>query len=157
MARPTKYSPKFTAALLAYFSKPPYRRNKKTGQVLAADLPTLAGFACSIGVCRDTLHAWASAANERGELQYPEFSDAYKRAKDFQENFLVVNTAHGLIPPAFGIFSLKNVAGWRDKHPGEAPDVQITNSVSNLTDEQLDARLAAKLKGLGIKSGEENG
>ena len=64
-----------------------------------------------IGVHRDTLQEWAK--------QHPDFSVAYERAKDFQENFLITNGLKGMGSTLFGIFVAKNVLGWRDKQPGE--------------------------------------
>lgn len=129
MARPTLYNPKYCRMILAHFSVKPYRRVKSRD--VANDFPTLAGFAAKIGVHRETLLNWTE--------EHPEFFDAYKRAKDFQENFLVVNGLKDLINPSFGIFTAKNVLGWRDKQPGEA-DV-VVNNVVERSDEELDARI----------------
>jgi hypothetical protein len=74
---------------------------------LPAELPTLAGFASMIGVHRETLLNWTK--------EHPEFFDAYKRAKDDQERILVANGLCGLYEGAFGIFTAKNLIGWRDK------------------------------------------
>ena len=131
--RPSKYKPEFPEMLLEYFGKAPYT---KEGQDLVAnDFPSLAGFAIKLGVHRDTLHEWSTI--------HPEFSDAYKRAKDFQENFVIVNGNKGLINPAFGIFTAKNVLGWRDKQKDES-DV-VVNNFGNMSDQELDERLE-KLK-----------
>jgi hypothetical protein len=140
--RPSPYKPEYAQKLIDYFSVQPYSEKikkivTKKGDVIevpfdeAADFPTLAGFAISIGVHRDTLHEWSKV--------HPEFSDAYARAKDFQENFLVINGLKGLVKEQFGQFVTKNVLGWRDKQPGEA-DV-IVNNVTSKSDDELDARL----------------
>lgn len=117
LGRPTLYKPEYVEELLEYFDQEPYVEVEKTvptkkGPVQinvdeATDFPTLAGFAIKIGVHRDTLHEWSK--------KYPEFSDAYKRAKDFQENYIATNGMKGLVNPAFAIFTAKNVLGWRDK------------------------------------------
>lgn len=126
--RPSKYKEEYCQALLDYFSVEPYREVMKKivtkqGDVIeipeneANDMPTLAGFAISIGIHRDTLLEWSK--------QYPEFSGVYKRAIEFQENFLVVNGNKGLINPAFGIFTAKNILKWKDKQPDEVDQVNI--------------------------------
>lgn len=46
--------------------------------------------------------------------EYPELSDAIKRLKDKKETALQRLALSGKIPPAFAIFSLKQL-GWRDK------------------------------------------
>lgn len=136
--RPSLFQDKYTEKLLEYFDREPYSEElkriiTKSGDVIevpmdvASDFPTLAGFAVSIGVHRDTLHEWANAKAEDGELKYQDFSDAYKRAKDFQENFIATNGMRGLVNPAFAIFTAKNVLGWRDKHPGEEDKVVVNN------------------------------
>lgn len=129
--RPSEYDSKYCQEILKYFGVKPYETNER-GREVAADLPTLAGFASKIGVHRDTLHQWTK--------DHPEFSDAYKKAKDLQENFIVVNGNRGLINTAFAIFTAKNVLGWRDKQPGEE-DKTIINNFTNKSDEDLDRRI----------------
>lgn len=142
VGRPSGYDPKYCQDILDYFGVDPYKtkttiKNHKGDEQeievppYATDFPTLAGFAISIGVHRDTLHEWAKT--------HVEFSDAYKKAKDFQERFLVINGLKGLINTPFAIFTAKNVLGWRDKQPGES-DVTINNFQSK-TDEDLDRRI----------------
>jgi hypothetical protein len=108
--RPTKYKPEFCKKILKYF-------NIKAGDDVVLEsgekkwfpnsLPTLAGFACEIDVCRDTIHEWTR--------NYPEFSDAIKRAKEHQERILVENGLRGGYAPSFAIFTAKNIVGWKDK------------------------------------------
>lgn len=127
--RPTDYNPNYCQMLLAYFDVKPYEENKM-GKLEASDFKSLAGFAISIGVHRETLLNWSK--------QYPEFFDAYKRAKDFQENYLVINGMRGLINPAFSIFTAKNVLNWRDKK-----DIEVAeNQYAKLSDFDLDERIA---------------
>lgn len=136
--RPTNYDPKYCEQIIEYFSVPPYVEREKTivsqGEkfevpvIEANDMPTFAGFACSIGVHRETLINWCKV--------HPEFFDAYKKAKEFQEHFIIVNGNKGLINTAFGIFTAKNVLGWKDRQPEEVP--QITNvTETRLTKEDV--------------------
>jgi len=120
--RPPKYREEYADELLEFFSAPPTRevivRDKsgnETTQVLPGFFPTMARFAANIGVCRDTLHDWAHAKNEKGDPRHPKFSDAYKRAKALQEANLVEGTITGAYNSTFAIFTAKNVLGWRDK------------------------------------------
>ena len=98
--RPTKYKQEYCQEFLDYFSIDPYRIETKqikskdgsyeVEEKVINDFPTLAGFAIKIGVNRDTLLEWANAKNEDGSYKHEEFSGIYKRAKDYQENFLAV-------------------------------------------------------------------
>lgn len=155
--RPSDYKSEYVKELIKYFSEPPYRQvikkisEKIEGELKSievpqfdadgrpvyeiSDLPTIAGFAIKLGKHRDTLQEWAK--------NHADFSDAYKKAKDYQENYLAVNGNRGLLPPAFAIFTAKNILGWRDKQPDEV-DVVINNH--SLSDEQLDNRIQALLK-----------
>lgn len=118
MARPTDYDPAYCERIVEFFNREPWTEHQRTitrrdGSTveetyrLPAELPTLANFACHIGVHRDTLHEWGKV--------YPEFSDAIKRAKAHQERILVSNGLCGLYEGPFGIFTAKNILGWRDK------------------------------------------
>jgi len=120
--RPPKYTDDFADQLIEYFNTPPTREvtvkdkhGNETTQVLPGVFPTLARFAANIGVCRDTLHDWATAKNPNGTQRHPKFSDAYKRAKALQEANLVEGTMAGAYNSTFAIFTAKNVLGWRDK------------------------------------------
>lgn len=148
--RPSEYDPKYCQAIIEFFSIKPYHNDHEqldmhTGEItlekgawVANDFPTFAAFAVKIGVHRETLLNWCDA--------YPEFFDAYKRAKELQENFLVVNGLKELTPPAFTIFVAKNVLGWRDKQPGEADVIVNNNSFAKLTDAELDAQIDKLMK-----------
>jgi hypothetical protein len=144
---PSKYDPAYCEQLLQYFSIAPYYTTEKTiiqnGEKFkipvteANDMPTYAGFACEIGVHRETLINWTK--------DFPEFFDAYKRAKEYQERFLIINGQKGLINSAFGIFTAKNVLGWKDRQPEEVPTIIQTNDIKPVTDEQLE-RLVVKAR-----------
>ena len=103
--------------------------------VIPANFPTLSELANKIGVTRETLWHWAYAKNEDGTPKYPDFFNAYKRAKDHQERILVENGLLGAYKGNFAIFTAKNVLGWRDKqnieHSGGDKPVEI-EQVSDL-------------------------
>lgn len=145
--RPTSFQDKYTDMLIQYFDIEPYRVIMKkvvtkSGDVIevpvdeANDFPSLAGFAVLIGVHRDTLHEWSRATDEKGKLKHPKFSDAYKRAKDFQENYLLVNGNKGLLQPAMGIFTMKNVLNYKDKQSIETtPDQDTQDQLKSMAEE----------------------
>ncbi|MAF91141.1 MAG: hypothetical protein CL674_14430 [Bdellovibrionaceae bacterium] len=123
--RPTKYKQEYCQEFLDYFSVDPYRIETKqiktkegsyeVEERVINDFPTLSGFAIKIGVNRDTLLEWANAKNEDGTYKHEEFSGIYKRAKDYQENFLVVTGMNGTANTTFAIFTAKNLINWRNQ------------------------------------------
>ena len=123
VGRPSKYDPKYVEELIKFFDVEAYREMPildKEGNTVAIKavpnkFPTLARFACKIGVTRETLWDWATATDDEGNLIHPEFSNAYKRAKEFQESILVAGAMAGAFQANFSIFTAKNVLGWRDK------------------------------------------
>lgn len=122
VGRPSSYKEEYAEDLIRYFDTSVYtikttydkEGNEKVEKVLNP-FPTLARFATKIGVTRDTLYEWSTAKDENGELKHPEFSYAYKRAKDYQEALLVEGAIGGMYQANFSIFTAKNVLGWRDK------------------------------------------
>lgn len=144
--RPTKFNPSYTEEIINYFNISPNRNTIRTithrngstideEVLIANNFPTLSGFACKIGVHRDTLYEWAHKVDENDKLVYPEFADAYKRAKDYQEYILVTNGLQNLYSPAFAIFTAKNVIGWRDR---TETDLTSGGEPIQFTDEQTD-------------------
>lgn len=112
--RPTKYKPEYIDQLIEYFDiESGYEKEVENskGQMqslwIPNNFPTFAGFACQIGVHRETLRNWCE--------EHQEFFAAYKKAEEHQERLLVENGLRGSYNPAFAIFTAKNVIGWRDK------------------------------------------
>lgn len=122
VGRPSSYKEEYAEELIRYFDTSVYtikttydkEGNEKVEKVLNP-FPTLARFATKLGVTRETLHDWATLKDANGELRYPEFAYAYKRAKDYQEALLVEGAIGGMYQANFSIFTAKNVLGWRDK------------------------------------------
>lgn len=138
IGRPSLYKPEYCQQIIDYFSVGTSIVNVM-GKETPTDFPSKAGFAIKIGVSKDTLNEWAKV--------HPDFSVAYKRAIDFQENWLLVNGNKGLIPPNFGIFTAKNVIGYRDRQPDEVDTTIINNNAAPaMSDKELDEKIAAKLK-----------
>lgn len=123
VGRPSKYDEKYVEELIKFFDVEPYyelpilddKGNTVGIKHIPNKFPTLARFATKVGVTRETLWDWATSTNEDGSLKYPDFSNAYKRAKDFQEAILAEGTMAGAFQANFAIFTAKNVLGWRDK------------------------------------------
>jgi len=123
VGRPSVFKEEYADQLLAYFDKEAYERrplldkegNEKGSEIVPNKFPTLARFATMVGVTRETLHDWATARNEDESLKYPDFSYAYKKAKEYQEAILVEGAMANAFHANFAIFTAKNVLGWRDK------------------------------------------
>lgn len=123
VGRPSAFKEEYADQLLEYFNKEAFERkplldkegNEKGSEIVPVKFPTLARFAGIIGVTRDTLYEWATAKNENNSLKHPEFSYAYKKAKEYQEAILVEGALAGAYQANFSIFTAKNVLGWRDK------------------------------------------
>ena len=115
--RPTKYKEEYCEEIVKYFSVEPYREvivttegknfSKEDVKLVPNQLPFLSAFARHIGVTHDTLIEWTNV--------HPEFSEAYKKAKELQKEFLIENGLQGLYNPAFAIFTAKNITDMRDK------------------------------------------
>lgn len=137
LGRPTDYDPKYCQMIIEHFSIPPYREVMKNvvsnGTVVqiqvteANDFPSFAGFAAKIGTHRETMRSWCDRSED--------FHGAYKKAKELQENWLLVNGNKSLVNTAFGIFTAKNVLGYRDKQADEVPTI-VQNQIT-IPDEQL--------------------
>lgn len=127
VGRPSVFKDEYVEQLLAYFDKEAYERkplldkegNEKGSEIVPNKFPTLARFATMVGVTRETLHDWATSRNEDESLKYPDFSYAYKKAKEYQEAILVEGAMANAFHANFAIFTAKNVLGWRDKHETE--------------------------------------
>lgn len=120
--RPTLYKPEYCERIVKFFNVEPFIREEYTDgngnertRLVPNRFPTLARFAADLDVDRSTLAEWADKRDENGELVHPEFSRAYKRAKDYQEAFLAEGGLAGAFETPFAIFTAKNVIGWKDK------------------------------------------
>ena len=100
-----KYSPKYCAMIIRFFSAPPYRIVHKKEK--ANDPIFLGAFARKIGVTLGTLERWAETI--------PQFGLAYERAHQLREEFFVVNGLKGLYASTAWIFTMKNLFHWKDE------------------------------------------
>lgn len=138
VGRPTLYDPKYCTDVVRYFaSKPPYRMVQTMfgPKLLPNDLPTLAGFAVSIGVSKKTINNWCD--------EHSEFLRAVEMAKAVQEHIWATNTLHKLYDRTFSIFFGKNNLGYVEKVIQEIEDKR-DDPVADLA-----AELFARAAGVG--------
>jgi hypothetical protein len=136
--QPTKYKPEYCDELIHHM----------------AQGFSFESFAGKIGVCRDTLYAWRDA--------HPEFSDSIKRGKDASlyawEYKLRQSVDDRNINATSVYFALKCRFGYKETtaHEVSGPDGKPieSRSLSNLTDEQLEQKLAAMLSKGKAEAGE---
>lgn len=96
--RPTKYKEDFPEQIISYF-------------LMQDEFPTFAGFATKCNCTMECLHEW--------QRRYPEFSEAYKKAKQIQENRTIQGAMSNTLNSTFSIFFLKNCHGYKDKVENE--------------------------------------
>ena len=106
MGRPTKYKPEYCQTIVDFFNVEPYTVDAECKKQ-ANDLPLIEKFAHSIDVTRECLHEW--------KRTYPDFSDAFQKAKALQQSMWATNSMLGLYSPAFTIFFGKNIYKWTDR------------------------------------------
>lgn len=133
IGRPTKYDPIYCKQIIEFFDIEPMNfkdititykdgSTKECTEEEANLLPTMRKFAKSIGVDHTTLLEWCK--------KYPDFSTAYNRAKEAQQEFIIENGLRGNYQGYFAGLYMKNMFGWRDKtdveHSGEVKFTQMT-------------------------------
>lgn len=122
--RPSKFKVAFCDALVKFFDKEPYKivqlekmteynrdgtikKESTKSRPMAEKLPTFYRFADTIGVEQGTLLDWVE--------KYPEFKQAFTRAKELQKDFLINLGLSGTTPPAAFIFVASNVTDMRSR------------------------------------------
>lgn len=117
--RPSSFKDEYCEGIIDFFTVPTYRQvlvkriTSPKGQVTeeyiekGGDLPFLSQYAHKIGVTTKCMGEWAD--------KYPEFGNAYNRAKELQCNHLVQNGIQDNYNAAFGIFTAKNITLMRDQ------------------------------------------
>ena len=122
------YRPEFCRALIDYFeclAQAPERELAPTTTTIGSDkgvsqkaevrricaeLPTIEGFAVSVGIPSSTIRAWAAPDGPGG----PEFRAAYARARDIQRQVLVDRGLTRQYDPTAFMFVAKNITDMRD-------------------------------------------
>lgn len=133
VGRPSKYKREYAQKARDYALSPEGEK-----------FPTLAGLACHLGVCRDTIHEWTKAVDDKTRgLKHPEFSDAIKAMKAIQERDLVNGALNGDYQPTFAIFFAKNNLGMKDsvtqEHTGvkDGPTIKMEMAASDKLKEMI--------------------
>lgn len=125
--RPNTYRPEYAQMLTDYFSRPAWDTTDADGNVTEGYFPTLAGFCWEIKVTQATLLNWVNAKDMDDTPLYPELFEAYKGAKDRQEQTFAQGYMRGkYFNPAIGALVAKNLMNWRDKQELESTVTQTT-------------------------------
>lgn len=115
VGRPTEYKEKYCQMIIDFFANHELQRERvktsgldiTTTELVTNPYPTINDFAKKIDVNYVSLRRWVET--------HPEFSDAYKRAKELQHEIIIKGALIGAYNATFSIFAMKNIAGWRDK------------------------------------------
>lgn len=157
------YYPELVSECYAWFNVPPVSvtqvTNEETGEIsletTVNNLPTRAGFACSVGILQSTLAGYASKLNKDGTKKYPEFAIAWQQARDSQENILVQNTLSGAYNAGFAKFVAQNLLDYRESRDLTVVDntpKPIIHINVDMTPEQAAQVYIDQMKGLPDKS-----
>lgn len=141
VGRPSKYKPEYCAQLVSHM----------------AEGLSFESFAGVLEVSKQTIYDWTEAnkdfldakevGTEKSRIFWEKLgidhiinkSDSYGEGQ---------STSRSLNSSAW-IFNMKNRFKWRDKQPDEADT--IINNVTNMSDEDLDAKINEKMKKMGEK------
>jgi len=107
--RPSKYKPELCQSLLDFFTKPRKEEVVISGdnkKVLPPPIPWYIDWCLEVGITQETMNQWADI--------YPAFSEAYKQTKKIQERIVADGMLRGIYNSTGCVFTLKNIAGWRD-------------------------------------------
>jgi hypothetical protein len=132
LGRPSKYQPKFCAAIIDYFTQELYTERVKSRVTTASGNMTehmeliglppkwFGAFAYSIGVTQATIVSWTKTK--------PDFLSAYTRAKELQAEHIRSLASMGIYNSNFAQFTMVNISEWRIKnnveHSGKV-DAQV--------------------------------
>ncbi len=128
--RPTKYKREYCQRLIDWFNvdvvmkivDDPTGKGGTSTHFETVRVPSIRGFAASIGVHHDTLYEWAKAVypdgNTRaGKLKHPEFSDALSRAQSIEEALIFEYGMAGRLDRGLAAMYFTNKLGFKDsKH-----------------------------------------
>lgn len=124
VGRPEDYRPEYCQRLVQYFTREPYKTDKKSKKLNPCDFPTFEGFGVKIGSSQKTMLEWCD--------RHEEFRKAWDICKSIQKEIIVTNGLRGLYHPQFAIFVAKNATDMRDKtvteHEGLGAFVSRFNS-----------------------------
>jgi hypothetical protein len=135
--RKSKFRKIYCKRIIDYFNIPPTKivlekiHYKNGGEKekeieVANELPTITGFAMSIGVDDTTVVRWTKKNQT--------FRTAYEKAKKMQEDIWFKNSLKGFYNPQFAIFAGKNIFGWKDESKVKTEVTFPKPLLSNLKD-----------------------
>jgi hypothetical protein len=116
--RPTKYKVGYCVDLVNYFSIDPIQYKDITvthkdgtqidkTEMEAAPTPFISKWCAKSGISEDTFYKWAK--------KYKQFSEAYKKTKRLQREFIIETALKQVHNSTFSIFMMKNICKWQDK------------------------------------------
>jgi len=143
--RPTKYKSGYCDKLIEFFDIEPWKEHEmphyKDGKVVWTDIkilpvrmPTLRGFAKSIGIAISAIYRWI---DKKEPCYHKEFKDAFTCAKNIRKDWLIDVGLSGSAPPASFKFVAVNVTDMRDKQEHDFGE----DTISSLVD--IAARMCA--------------
>ena len=123
-------------------SSKPNGEVSKTYKYVPNYLPTLIRFAKSIDVDFATVYRWSTKeelpkAKQQELLDMQGFCNAYKHAKQAQEDFLIQGGLSGAMPASAFIFTAKNVSSMRDKVEQEIKITEVKPLLDNLRTKKI--------------------
>jgi hypothetical protein len=124
MARPSDYSEQILIKAYDYANG----GYEKSGDVV----PTVAGLACEIGVCRDTCYDWSK------DPEKAEFSYIVKQVMQFQERKLV----NGSLKGDYNALIAKLMLSKHGYADAVKQEMSGSIDVNAMSDEQLNTRIA---------------
>ena len=130
--RPTKYKDEYIEELINFFDVESF--TIVNDRPLASKFPTMARFALNIGVHVDTLHEWKNKKDKKGKLVHKEFSEAFKKAKLYQEAYIYENGLSGVIDKTFGIWAAKVILGHKEPESKKPDSSELADALSKLAD-----------------------
>lgn len=147
---PTLYKDSYAQAIIDYFESAQLPGDlapddsgpgscKRATERVYTHMPTLQGFARSIGTSTKVLRDW--------EMRHAAFGAACARARDVMEEHIARGLASGVYNPTGGMFVAKNLAGWRDRTEVEtvtrAEDSEATLAMKRALEHATPDQLAA--------------
>ena len=143
------YQPEYCQQVIDYFTVEPYKRHtdeqgKETG--FPPLLPTVEGFADSLGVLKSTVCQWAK--------KYPDFAHALSLARQKQHLFMIYAGLAGIYPAPFLLFLMNNsmfCAGYDESagmpliHRGKSLRKKIVTIQKAFVTEEINTRQAEAL------------
>ena len=115
---PTLYKPEYAQAIIDFFESHQLPGDlapddsgpgsgKRAVERIYTHMPTLQGFARSIGTHVQRVHEWAK--------RHPAFAESCARARSIMDEHMARGLASGVYNPTGAVFVAKNLNGWRDR------------------------------------------